>query len=238
MPKGKIDYSNCYIYKLCCSDINIKKIYVGSTTNLRTRKYNHKAKCNNEKSVEYNYYVYQFIRENGGIENWDMVLLEKYNAVDKLHLLKQEHMWIDDLKPELNTNKPHRTNEEKKEYELEYCKTYKKNKIKCDCGGEYTECDKSRHIKSNKHKYFIETGKIQDFKLKITHCECGGRYKTNTDKKYHIQTDRHKRFVDTGVKDTEHTQCECGGKYYFVARKHHFETKKHKKYIEMKNMTR
>ena len=44
----KVDYSKSMIYKLCCKDVNIKEIYVGSTTNLIKRKYQHKADCYNK----------------------------------------------------------------------------------------------------------------------------------------------------------------------------------------------
>ena len=43
------------IYKLVSTDINIKEIYVGSTINFRTRKFNHKKACNNETDMAYNY---------------------------------------------------------------------------------------------------------------------------------------------------------------------------------------
>ena len=39
------NYSNSIIYKLCCKDINIKEIYVGSTTNFRSSKRENKKDC-------------------------------------------------------------------------------------------------------------------------------------------------------------------------------------------------
>ena len=33
---------------------------------------------NNKK---YYYYIYQFIREQNGLDNWDMIEIEKYNAM-------------------------------------------------------------------------------------------------------------------------------------------------------------
>ena len=79
MPKGKIDYSKTIIYKLCCKDVNITDEYVGGTTNFYGRKGNHKGKCNNSNTR-----VYKFIRENGGWDNWEMIEIEKYNAIEKL----------------------------------------------------------------------------------------------------------------------------------------------------------
>ena len=76
-----------FIYKLCCRDPTIKDVYVGSTKNLRVRKAEHKHICNNDLSKSYNYNVYQFIRANGGFDNWDVIQLEEidYNTRAELH---------------------------------------------------------------------------------------------------------------------------------------------------------
>lgn len=34
------------------------------------------------------------------------------------------------------------------------------DKIKCDCGGFYTYFSKSKHLKSKKHKHYVETGDV------------------------------------------------------------------------------
>ena len=84
MPKKITDYKKTKIYKLVCKDINIIKIYVGHSTNWVQRKSNHKTNCNNSKSKKYNFFVYQFIRENGGWDNFDMILIEEYECENKL----------------------------------------------------------------------------------------------------------------------------------------------------------
>jgi len=60
MPKKAIDYSNTIIYKLCCKNPDVKEFYIGHTTNLLQRKYQHKTCCNNnsEKNKSYNRKVY------------------------------------------------------------------------------------------------------------------------------------------------------------------------------------
>ena len=70
------NYNKSMIYKLCCNDPSIKDVYVGSTTNFTRRKHQHKNSCNNEKDRYHNRYVYRFIRDNGGFENWSMILVE------------------------------------------------------------------------------------------------------------------------------------------------------------------
>ena len=50
MPIKAVDYSKTVIYKIVCNDLEVKDIYVGSTSNFRNRKNKHKIKCNNEKT--------------------------------------------------------------------------------------------------------------------------------------------------------------------------------------------
>ncbi len=101
------NYSNSIIYKLCCKDINIKEIYVGSTTNFRSRKAENKKDCKDKDRK-----VFVFIRENGGWENWDMVMIEEYPCDNIRQLLKRERYWIEELSAILNIEIPSRTNKE------------------------------------------------------------------------------------------------------------------------------
>ena len=126
-----VNYGNSMIYKLCCKNTDITDIYVGSTTNFDRRKAQHKSNCNNENREGYNIYLYQFIRANGGFQNWDMILIENVNVDNKRDLEKIERKFIDELKPSLNTTTPYRTKDERKEYEKEHSKKYRKeNKTK------------------------------------------------------------------------------------------------------------
>ena len=103
MTKLPINYKKACIYEIICKDVNITEGYVGSTTNLVKRRYEHKSSCNNENCKQYNRYVYQFIRDNGGFENWDVVLIEQViDCKDKEHLHKRERFYIESLKAELN----------------------------------------------------------------------------------------------------------------------------------------
>ena len=77
MVKLAINYDNTHLYKLCCKDLNVTDIYVGHTTDFIRQKCAHKYRCCNEKSKAYGIYLYQFIRDTGGWDNWSMVLIEK-----------------------------------------------------------------------------------------------------------------------------------------------------------------
>ena len=106
-------YQNSIIYKLChCNDLENKNIYIGSTTNFTRRKYEHKNRCNNEKNIEYNLPVYQFIRNNGGWDEWKMIPIEVFPCNSKNELEVRERYHIELLKSKLNKQKPTRSKKE------------------------------------------------------------------------------------------------------------------------------
>lgn len=63
------------IYVIYCTADNSLPIYIGKTKNLEQRWRQHKHCCTNENSAAYTYQVYQFIRENYGIEYWTIETL-------------------------------------------------------------------------------------------------------------------------------------------------------------------
>tara|TARA_R100000951_G_scaffold8297_3_gene7540 strand:- start:4078 stop:4737 length:660 start_codon:yes stop_codon:yes gene_type:complete len=144
MTKKPIDYSKSCIYKLCCKDTSITDCYIGSTTNFRSRKNLHKSNCNNEKNKKFNFKVYQFIRDNGGWNNWDMILVEKVNVNDGYELHKQERKYIEELNATLNSVIPTRT---KKEY-----RENNKDKLK-EIIKEWRENNKDK-LKEQKKEYY------------------------------------------------------------------------------------
>jgi hypothetical protein len=103
--------------------------------------------------------VYQFIRANGGIVNWDIVLIEQViDCKDKENLHKRERYYIEEKKAELNKCIPLRTKKEydvdNKEYRKEYCEN-NKNKI-AEKRKIYYEENKEKYNEyreENKEKY-------------------------------------------------------------------------------------
>jgi len=163
MPSNKIDWSKTLIYKIISIDSNDDFIYVGSTNDFTRRWKSHKHECNNITRKNYNYKLYQRIRDNGGIDNYKMVLVEKYELCkDRLESRQREQYWIDELKPKLNMCRAYCSDEYNKDNLNEYYKKYyedNKDKILkkyyCDCGGKYTNCHKSHHMKSKKHQSWV-----------------------------------------------------------------------------------
>lgn len=165
------NYDNSFIYKLCCKNTDIKDEYVGSTTNKRSRKSNHKLNCSDQNRKDYNLRVYQFIRENGGWENWQFIILEKCEVSNVVELRLRERHFIELLRPTLNKLIPTRTqkeydyvNREKiKEYRSKYYEENKseiirkncerqKKRILCEsCNIEIAMSSLSHHKKSEGH---------------------------------------------------------------------------------------
>ena len=122
MPRLPINYANTVIYKLCCLDPSVTEIYIGHSTDFTVRKGCHKRVCNNPKGKKYNRKVYEFIRANGGWNNWDMVLVEKYPCNDVLEAKQKEQFYIMNLHSTLNSSIPNQTLSEWKEINKEYIK--------------------------------------------------------------------------------------------------------------------
>jgi len=136
MPKIPIDYSKTIIYKIVCDDLSVKDCYVGHTVNMTKRKWGHKSACNNENDKSYNYKIYKIIRENGGWDNWNMLLVEKFPCKDNSEACKREREVYEELDAKMNMLIPYRTQEEIKQYHKQYDqeyyqtnKEYKKQKL-------------------------------------------------------------------------------------------------------------
>ena len=188
-----VNYKNSIIYKLCCKDPTITEIYIGSTTSFRARKCGHKTTCTNEKSRGHNIYVYQFIRENGGWENWDMIQIESCCVDDRHELESQERLWIEELGASLNKYIPTRTMKEyrcdnKESIRLRMKEYRKENKeVIATQGKEY------RKENIQRYKEYREENR-QKYKEKIT-CECGSVVnKFGTPR--HKRTKKHQKWVE------------------------------------------
>lgn len=106
IPMQMPNYANTVIYKIYCLTESINDIYVGHTTNLDSRKTEHKYAYHNESYKSYNIKVYNFIRSNGGWEKWAFEEIEKYPCNSKQEACVREHFWYFELKSTLNDLSP------------------------------------------------------------------------------------------------------------------------------------
>jgi hypothetical protein len=202
MPKLPTDYSRIVIYVIKCLDDNITEEYIGSTTDFIKRKNNHKTSCNNEKSKDYNQKIYQFIRINGGWNNWIMIELEKYPCNDKREAEKREEEIRVERKASLNSKKAF-VGETIEEYRKKY-KEENKDKI-IEYHKEYYEANKDKIIEYHKEWYEANKEKAKEQykiyreanknKIKEKHkeyrnkeyiCSCGW-IGTNSKKHWHLK---------------------------------------------------
>jgi hypothetical protein len=148
-----IDYSKTQMYKLCCKDLEVKPIYVGHTTNWVRRQQSHK-----HGSIYTDLKVYNCIRDNGGWENWEMVFIQDYPCKNKREAEKRERELIEELKAELNCNRPFVSVDENKDVIKEW---YIKNKT------EKLRKNKENYIKTREHVRERHKKNYQDNKQKV-----------------------------------------------------------------------
>jgi hypothetical protein len=122
---------------------NNKINYVGMTTNFNVRKSQHKIACYNENKKDYNYPVYQHIRNTGGWEAWCVEPLEVGEYNNRLEASKRERFFYEQEGGELNYQVPSR---EEKEYQADY-RVINKDKIQ-----KYLITNKE-HIQQRRKEY-------------------------------------------------------------------------------------
>jgi len=144
-----------YVYKLFCD--GIEDFYIGSTFNMRSRKYEHKHNCNNPNSKDYNLKVYQYIRANKGFDNWKFEILVEKDFENKTALKIKEKDCIKLLNSTLNMCSAYRTDEEFNLYTKANNVKRLAEKINCACGSTTNKHNKARHEKSKNHQKYLKT---------------------------------------------------------------------------------
>ena len=173
-----------YIYKISCKDQSITDTYIGSTCNIKQRERQHKSACHSERDSHYNYHVYQFIRANGGWDNWTVTVLLEFECESKMEKTKKERSFIEQLKPTLNTQIPANHQTEDTWDQSAYMKAYReKNKetIKVQIKVRYTE----------NRKVILEQKK--EYQKKTIHCDYCNHMINFSRKSQHYKTKKHIR---------------------------------------------
>jgi predicted GIY-YIG superfamily endonuclease len=146
MPRKPVDYLKTIIYKIVSKDLSITECYVGHTTDFTNRKNKHKSACNNPRSQRYNVELYQYIRENGGFDNWDMLEIEKYPCTDANEARAKERYHYEQLQAKLNSVCPNRSSKEcaKRYQQLNREKELKRHQV---YGERYRELNREKELK-------------------------------------------------------------------------------------------
>ena len=239
MPKEVMDYSNVIFYKIKCLDTTIHDFYIGHTTDFISRKYQHKANCNTNKSRNCNAKLYKFIRDNGGWDNWIMTSIETKSCKDSHDALNIEKCFINELGATLNTYAPILTDEER----MIITKTnnrihYLNNKEeRIDAQRQYYDTNRE-YCKIRQREYYAINKEAIQSKSKNTFydCECGVRVAASI-KAQHFKTSKHIAWVKDSRVYEDKFICECGGMCSKYQKVRHFTTKRHQRWIEVNEIS-
>ena len=88
-----------YKYIHICSEID-DFCYIGCTSNVKSRKKQHKSVCNNPNDKNHNLKLYQVMRDNGGFDNFKMAILGVRENITK----KEAHMVEEEYRKSENAN--------------------------------------------------------------------------------------------------------------------------------------
>jgi hypothetical protein len=200
MPKTPIDYSKTILYKIVCNDLNIKDVYIGHTTDFVRRQQSHKGNCCNPEYKSHRLKVYQFITDNGGWNNWEMIEIEKYPCNDANEARSRERYWFETLNATLNSRFPLRNKNEYRETNKDVIKEkdhnyYQKNKEEILLRVHQYANDNKDKIKERMSSYRAKySDQIKAFKGAVELCECGIYY-THAHKQRHFRTNLHQKLM-------------------------------------------
>ena len=151
------------IYEITPLNKSLVYSYIGSTKNFRTRKFQHKSRCYYEKDIiHYNFPLYNFIRENGGWDAFEMNPIEEIEVENKTQARIKEQFWKEDREAKfqvLNAYNPYSGFTNRTEYLKNYREENKQQineKNTCPCGGQFTTKHKAIHLRTLKHQAFVQ----------------------------------------------------------------------------------
>jgi len=189
-----------FIYSLSHISRTDTPIYIGSTNCLKSRFDAHRYACNNKNQIKYNYYVYEFIRDFGGIQNWKINRLSEIVYEKKEELIKLERMYIDKYLGEniklLNKVIPCRTQKEYQEYykpiqKISSLQSRIRNREKQNQKRkEYYQQHKEEIIKKNKEYYLKNKEKFDKVRTEKINCICGESI-CRKNRKIHLKSKTH-----------------------------------------------
>ena len=201
MPKTPTDYSKTVIYKIQHIDKE-DLLYVGSTTDFRRRKAEHKHNCKTKKTK-----LYEMIRYNGGWNEFNMVVIKNFCCNNGEEAKAEEDRIIREMKCNMNMIRAYISNEEKKELEKEYNKQYQENnkeRLK-EYDKQYYEQNREeflerqkKHYEQNKEKIkerqkeYYERNKEKHNKKIICVCGCEIMARNKT---AHRRTNKHRKIL-------------------------------------------
>ena len=150
-------HSQVIFYQIICKDLEVKDIYVGHTyNNFKSEKMKHIISCSTSTCPNRNSKLYKCIRENGGLKNWSMTIIDTHSLHEYLDALKIERKYAEEKGATLS--RPYFDSCE------EACEYYKnrdierfKEMVHCACGSDIQRYYKNKHEKTNKHQAYLKS---------------------------------------------------------------------------------
>ena len=181
------DYSKSVIYMIKKKDYDDNEnVYIGSTKNFTKRKWDHKKRCNNPNIKGYNLKVYQYVRDNGGWDNFVMDVIEDYPCNNKDELVKREDEIICKIKSNLNDRRAKRSKKEWRIDNNEKIKEYQK---------DYRELNKDKIAEKKKEYYELNKQNINERRSEKVKCDICGCKISKRNLSAHKKTLKCKNFV-------------------------------------------
>jgi hypothetical protein len=183
------------IYKWIHSTLPLDFRYVGSTSDMKQRKKQHKSDCHNENSRNHNAQIYKIMREYG-FENFIMVPIEIVKNITKTEARIIEENYRMDLEANMNMIRCFTSEEELKKDKKrwkhdDYIRRKDEILMKCK---EYREANKEKiairckeYLKNNKDE-------IHKWQSTVCDCECGKSY-TKANKARHEKCKAHLMYL-------------------------------------------
>lgn len=192
-----VDYNKIVIYKIQHQSKD-ELLYVGSTTHFLNRKVQHKRSCYNVNGSGYNTKLYTTIRDNGGWDAFNMVIIKEFPCKNKQEALAEEDKVMREMKASLNMCRAYTSTEERQEYYKEYrdrnrdrFKEYREQNPRTEYNREYHEHNKTRRNIYHKEYYYQNRDKANE----KYDCDCGGRY-THQHRASHFKSKKHQTFIN------------------------------------------
>jgi hypothetical protein len=171
-----MNYQKTKIYKIM-SHVG-DKVYVGSTTKstLAMRMAHHRSDYSvwkNHTAKKQNKIMSYELFDEYGVDNCFIVLLENFPCISKDEKNAKEAHWIRTVDC-VNKKMPGRTRrqyydeniehfrEKGREYSKAYFEKHKESKlsvIECECGFSFTHCNTARHLRTQRHKAYLDSKK-------------------------------------------------------------------------------
>ena len=227
MPKKPVDYSKVVIYKIVCKNKDITDIYVGHTSNFTVRKNSHKSKCNNQNDKQHNLKIYSSIRENGGWENWNCVIIEPFPCKSFEEARTREDYYYNELKASLNMIHPILNLESKKITKHQH---YLENKDKyIEWANEYKQRNPEK-VKERKQVY--QKKQYVENREKILQAAKENYQKSTLSRAENQEATYYENNKEKILaKGKETFVCKCGCETTINNKYKHFKTKTHLNYL-------